>query len=110
MQKFVAPFKIWQYIKSLHVTPSGIMEENVKIKATIIIVNVKATTEFTTTMKVGVSYNDERKVEDLVKYALEIEEDPKNLVTVTRRSNNAEIDLNTALNTFQGGTVLDISK
>ena len=116
MQKFAS----WlHHLKSgstsnpLHATPSGIMKENFKIKATIIIVNVKATTEFTTTMKVGVSYNDERNVKDLVKDALEIEEDPTNLAKVTRQSNNAEIeinDLNTKLNTFPGGTVLDISK
>ena len=75
-----------------------------------ITVNVKATTEFTIkTAQVEVHHNDERNVKDLVKDALEIE-DPTNLAKVTRRSDNAEIDLNTELSTFLDGTVLDISK
>ena len=77
-----------------------------------ITVNVKATTEFTIkTEQVEVQiYNDERIVKDLVKDALEIKGNPTNLAKVTRQSDNAEIDLNTKLSTFQGGTVLDISK
>ena len=76
-----------------------------------ITVNVKATTEFTIkTAQVEVHDDEEKRVGDLVKDALDIEGDPTNLAKVTRRSNNAEIDLNTELSTFPDGTVLDISK
>ena len=99
----------------LHATPSGIMEpeSDISDKFITITVNVKATAEITIkTEQVEVQmHNDGRTVKDLVKYALEIEEDPTSLAKVTRQSDdNAEINLNTALNTFPGGTVLDISK
>ena len=80
-------------------------------RSVTITVNVKATTEFTIkTAQVEVHHDEEKSVGDLVKDALEIEGNPKNLVTVTRRSDNAVIFPSTKLNTFQGGTVLDISK
>ena len=84
------------------------------MQSAMITVNFKVTTEFTNTRStVKVTTNDPRAVIDLVNEALKIDSlnnEYYKHFKVTGRSNNAEIDLNTALNTFQGGTVLDISK
>ena len=87
------------------------------MQSAMITVNFKVTTEFTNTRStVKIKTDDLRNVKDLVNEALKIDSlDNKYYkhFKVTRRSDNAEIeinDLNTGLNTFQGGTVLDISK
>ena len=87
------------------------------MQSAMITVNFKATTEFTNTRStVEVKTDDSRAVIDLVNEALKIDSLNNKYYKhfkVTGQSNNAEIEINdltTAFNTFQGGTVLDISK
>ena len=82
-------------------------------KSPTITVNVKATTEFTYTIKtVEVEVNNGKKVKGLVNEALEIKENYRDeyyeSVQVTTNANL--VYLNTKLSTFPYGTVLDISK
>ena len=79
-----------------------------------ITVNVKATREFTITIKtVEVEVDNLKNVKDLVNEALEIKEnlndDYYKCVQVTTKTIPVE-NFNRKLSTFPGGTVLDISK
>ena len=83
-------------------------------KSPTITVNVKATAEFTYTIKtVKVKVNNWKNVKELVNEALEIKENYRDeyykCVQVTTKTTPVE-DFDRKLSTFPGGTVLDISK